>query len=327
MAANYQLIKTLSDGRFHSGEELARDAGVSRAAIWKQICKIKTDTGLDIQSVRGRGYRLGRSIELLDKNKIERALSYTATEGISRLEILDRVDSTNSYLLEEAGKGVSHGHVCLAEHQLAGKGRRGRTWISPYGHNIYLSIYWCYPLDLQSLTGLSLAIGLAVAKVLRERGATGIGVKWPNDIVWGNRKLAGVLLEVMGEQGGASRMVLGLGLNIQMSQEHADQIDQPWVDLCSVPGTDHITRNSLAALLISRLIETLVQFNSPSGSNLLDDWKEYDVHFGKQVILGYGNKQILGTNCGIDESGALILRSEGKMRVFHGGEISLRGVE
>ena len=153
----YQILRQLADGRFHSGAKLARSLDVSRTAIWKNIATIKQDMGLDVFSVRGKGYRLPQPLELLEPETILGGLGAAAGGLVSRLEVHEQIDSTNSHLTRKLAEGIERGHVCLAEQQTAGRGRRGRSWVSPFGSNIYLSIYWRYTLALADLGGLSLA--------------------------------------------------------------------------------------------------------------------------------------------------------------------------
>jgi len=324
MAFQYQIIRRLADGRFHSGQLLADEFGVTRAAIWKQISQFESETGLEVYSVKGKGYKLADPLELLDRRLIHEELSGPAKSLISKLEIHDQIDSTNSYLMGKAKAGIATGHVCLTEQQMSGKGRRGRSWISPFGNNIYMSIYWHYPLDMAELSGLSLASGLAVARSLEAEGLQGIGLKWPNDVVWNRRKLAGMLLEVVGEQGGPSRVVLGLGLNTGITRDQAEAIDQPWVDLNRIPGGKDISRNRLVAKLLNALTDTLSQFDGAENWSLVGDWKHYDVHYGKRVVLSIGDRSIEGVHRGIDNSGAIRVQIGNTIKTFHGGEISLR---
>ena len=260
----------------------------------------------------------------LDKRLIHEGLSESARNLISKLEIHDQIGSTNNYLMEMARTDIATGHVCLAEQQISGKGRRGRSWISPFGSNIYMSIFWHYPLDLAELSGLSLVSGLAVARSLEAEGLQGIGLKWPNDIVWNRQKLAGMLLEVIGEQGGPGRVVLGLGLNTGMTMDQAAAIDQPWVDLNRIPGGKKISRNRLVVRLLNELTDTLCQFGGTGNQSLVDDWKHYDVHYGKRVVLNTSSRSIEGVHRGIDNSGAIQIQIGNKIETFHGGEISLR---
>lgn len=324
MDTRQKLIRALADGRFYSGEMLADFCGISRTAVWKHLSHIKTHLGIDIYSVRGKGYRLAVQMELLDQSAIEKQMSAPALTQISALEILGQIDSTNSYLMARTPDEIESGHVCLAEQQTSGRGRQGRVWVSPYGNNIYLSLYWRFNLDLAGISGLSLAAGVIVAKTLNELGVTDIGLKWPNDILWHNRKLAGLLIEVTGEQGGPCNVVLGLGLNSRISGTQGESIDQPWTDLATVAEGGTVSRNLLAAKLIEALLGGLSEFQKSGFASSVSDWNRYDLHQGKMVSLQVGTTRIAGVHRGVETSGALLLEVDGKTKAYHGGELSLR---
>ncbi|MCP5442188.1 MAG: bifunctional biotin--[acetyl-CoA-carboxylase] ligase/biotin operon repressor BirA [Chromatiaceae bacterium] len=327
MDTRRKLIHTLSDGLFHSGEVLAEICGISRTAVWKHLARIRTQFGIEIFSVRGKGYRLAIPLELLDPELIEKTLSASTASKVSGLEVLEQIGSTNSYLLTKAAGKLESGHVCLAEQQTGGRGRQGRVWISPYGNNIYLSIFWRFNLDLAALSGLSLAAGVFVVRTLNQLGIMDIGLKWPNDILWHNRKLAGLLIEVSGEQGGASNVVLGLGLNCRISGIHGNSIEQPWTDLATVTEGKTISRNLLASMLVDALIDGLDEFQMNGFAPLVHEWNRYDLHQGKVVSLQAGARCIVGVHRGVEKSGALLLEVEGKTQAYYGGELSLRVAE
>jgi len=322
-----RIVQLLSDGRFHSGEEIAALLSVSRTAVWKQLQEIRSLFGLEIFAVRGRGYRLSEPMELLDGSRILENMSAAAGFRLARLDILDSIGSTNRYLMERDSDGMESGHVCLAEQQTSGRGRRGRTWISPCGQNIYLSIHWRYALEMASLSGLSLAAGVAVARCLEGLGIAGLGLKWPNDLHWQGRKLAGLLMEASGEQGGVTRIVLGLGLNVKMREEPSAAIDQPWVSLSQIPEAEAIGRNHLAAMLIDALLDGLERFQREGLEPLIKYWDAYDDYRGRRVSLSTGIKQISGIHRGINADGALLLEAGGHVRAYYGGEVSLRKAE
>ena len=324
MDTRQKILRTLSDGRFHSGEMLAESCGISRTAVWKHLSHIREQLGLEIFSVRGKGYRLAVKLELLDSERIKKEMSPSVLAEVSMFEIKGQIDSTNSYLMAQTPDNVESGYVCLAEQQTAGRGRQGRVWVSPYGNNIYLSIFWRFNLDLAGLSGLSLAAGVVVAKALNGLGVSDVGLKWPNDILWHNRKLAGLLIEVTGEQGGPSNVVLGLGLNSRISNLHGASIDQPWTDLSAVTHGQEISRNLLAARLVEALIKGLNDFQDNGFTSLVQDWNRYDLYQGKMVSLQLGTNRIVGVHRGVENSGALLLEVEGKTKAYHGGELSLR---
>jgi BirA family biotin operon repressor/biotin-[acetyl-CoA-carboxylase] ligase len=323
MDHRYHILTRLADGRFHSGEDLAQACGVSRAAVWKQVKLLRESFGLEVFSVRGKGYRLDRPLELLDEGWIRTQLSKRAKLRLAQLEILHQLDSTNRYLMERAMEGALSGTACLAEQQTAGRGRRGRQWVSPFGRNIYLSLLWRFQKGPAEISGLSLAAGLAVVRSLEQLGVEEVKLKWPNDVLWDGRKLAGLLLEVAGEADGPSRMVLGLGVNTRMEPEYGEMIDQPWVDLSQVPGGEGISRNRLAARLLENLSETLERFEQEGLQPLIAAWQRYDLYYGKKVFLRVGDKLVRGIHRGVNSDGALLLEQGEKLLPFHGGEVSL----
>jgi BirA family biotin operon repressor/biotin-[acetyl-CoA-carboxylase] ligase len=324
MVTRYQLLRHMADGRFHSGEELAQNLGVSRAAVWKHLKSLREQQDLEIHAVPGRGYRLASRLELLDPEQILSCLSNGTAGRVASLEVHDSVDSTNSWLMQQAAGGAPAGTVCLAERQTAGRGRRGRQWVSPYGSNIYLSVLWRFTQAPMQLSGLSLAAGIATLQALRQLGVEGVGLKWPNDLLWENRKLAGLLLEVAGEAGGPSLVVIGVGVNTRLPASQAAAIDQPWVDLHRVSSGAGISRNRLAGMLIQHLLEMLQGFAEYGLAPLVPEWNRHDVYLGRRVVLRSGNKEITGIHHGISPDGALLLEHGTGVRAYHAGEVSLR---
>ncbi|MGQ9660588.1 MAG: bifunctional biotin--[acetyl-CoA-carboxylase] ligase/biotin operon repressor BirA [Thermochromatium sp.] len=318
------LIQCLSDGRPHSGEALAREFGLSRAAVWKTVRRMADELGLDLIAERGRGYRLSTVLELLDAESICAALSEAGRARLSQLAIHPVIDSTNSELLRLAAEGAPSGSVCLAERQTAGRGRRGREWVSPFGVNVYLSLLWRYPCAPSELGGVSLAIGAALAEILSQIGVQGLSLKWPNDLLWQRRKLAGLLLEVVGESQGPCHLVVGLGLNLGMTATQGAAIDQPWVSLSEVSGAVRLGRNDLVARLLDRLLETLDRYGREGLAPFLPLWRSYDAYLGEPVCLLMGERVIEGIYLGVAEDGSLLLESANGCRAFQAGEVSLR---
>jgi BirA family biotin operon repressor/biotin-[acetyl-CoA-carboxylase] ligase len=319
-----QLVVLLADGRFHSGTELASALGLSRSAIWKQLQALH-ELGLELTAVSGKGYKLQQPLQLLEKTQIYTYLSAQAAELLRSLEIHDVIASTNSYLFELAAQSGESGQVCLAEYQSAGKGRRGRVWVSPYGHNIYLSILWRYQDGPAALAGLSLALGVAVIRALHAFGLTEVGLKWPNDIYWRQRKLAGILVEVSGENGGPCHAVVGLGVNFYLSQQQAAAIDQPWVDISSALGAGaYARRNECIALLLNELLPIVADFRAGSIQKYVAEWRSYDCMLGKTVDVFIGAYRQTGVVTGIDAAGLLLLQMpDGQVQHFASGEVSL----
>lgn len=319
-----KILTLLADGEFHSGAELAEALGVSRSAVWKQLNGLGA-LGVRHAAVSGKGYRLARPIELMDSDKIFGHLGEQSRALISRLEIHDQIDSTNTYLSSLARQNAPSGYICLAERQIAGRGRRGRQWISPYGSNILLSILWRFQHGPAAISALSLAIGVAVIRALRRYGIDHAGLKWPNDIYSEGKKLGGILIEVAGENEGPCYAVTGLGLNLFLPGEDAESIDQPWTDLSRIVGGRSIGRNQLASELIAQMLRVLTGFEQTGLDAYLDEWREYDCLRGEWASVFIGAQQFDGTLEGIDAQGFLLMRdADEKLRAFASGEVSFR---
>lgn len=320
-----QLLLLLADGQFHSGTDLSQSLNISRSAVWKQM-QVLSELGIELVAVSGKGYKLPQALHLLDEAQIGAYLDPQALSMIARVEIHDAIDSTNRYLQQLAQQGGESGQVCLAEYQTAGKGRRGRSWVSPFGHNIYLSILWRYQDGPAAIAGLSMALGVAVAGALQDFGVTGIGLKWPNDIYWQQRKLAGILVEVSGENSGPCHAVIGLGLNYYLPPHHSEIIDQPWVDLAGILGeTARGRRNELVALLLNRLMPVIAGFTLSGLPNFIEEWRCFDCMSGRAVTIFIGGQRHEGRVAGIDDNGLLLLAdNEGGVRAFASGEVSFR---
>ncbi|QFY90336.1 biotin--[acetyl-CoA-carboxylase] ligase [Magnetovirga frankeli] len=320
-----ELIRILADGRCHSGQRLAGQLGLSRTAVWKQIQRMQTLWGLPVEAIKGKGYRLGQPLDLLDKAQILRQLSPRATGLLQRLELFDEIDSTNSQLMARALSGDKRISACLAERQTAGRGRRGRCWLSPFAANLTFSLLWPSPRPPQQLGGLSLAVGVMVARRLRALGFASVGLKWPNDLLTPQGKLGGVLIQLSGEGEGPSNLVIGLGLNVRMPPGWGQDLDQPWVDLAALGHPP--PRSTLAGLLLSDLLEGLSQYDSQGLQPFLADWPALDQLQGKPVRLLRGDDGLSQGICaGVAEDGALLLRTAEGLQRHHSGEVSLRGV-
>lgn len=321
MTTRHALLRFLSDGAFHSGTVLGERLGVSRAAVNKAIQSL-VESGTDIHRVSGRGYRLGEPFVPLAETPIRALLKQRQVQA--DLEILEEVDSTNQHLLRAAEP--HYGRVCLAETQSAGRGRRGRGWVATPYHNILMSMDWRFETGPASLAGLSLAAGVAVVRALEEFGVPGAGLKWPNDILRDNAKLAGLLIDVRGEAGGPSLVVLGLGLNVYLAPADAVHIDQPWAALRdSMSSPAPVDRNRLAALLIVHLHQMFRVFERDGFAVFRAEWERRHFYAGKTVRLQSGQGDVFGTVEGIDMQGGLCVRADGgEIRTFHSGDVSLR---
>lgn len=320
-------VRLLADGEFHSGEAIAAHLGITRAAVWKALRKAADQFGLTLESVRGRGYRLRSPLQLLDADRIVAALTSDGHRRLARLDIYDQIDSTNAHLLREAAAGLPSGAACLAERQTAGRGRRGRVWVSPFGVNLYLSLLWRFPLAPAALGGMSLAAGAVVAETLSAVGATEVTLKWPNDLLWRRRKLAGLLLEVAGESQGPCHLVIGLGVNLRMAAGQGVGIDQLWATLDQATNGRLCERNVLAARLLDALMGAADRYADDGLAPFLDRWRHFDAFEGKPVSLLIGDRRIEGRHAGVANDGALRLETADGLRHFQAGEVSLRATE
>jgi BirA family biotin operon repressor/biotin-[acetyl-CoA-carboxylase] ligase len=314
------LLSVLSDGKFHSGDELGEMLGVSRTAVWKQLKKIE-ELGLSLVSVKGKGYCVEGGLDLLNADTISASLSDVAETLVSDIDVRSVVDSTNAIAMGRAALGRG-GYICTAEQQTAGKGRRGKTWHSPYASNLYLSVVWEFSAGAVALEGLSLAVGIAVVEALKKSGVSGAALKWPNDVLHDSKKMAGILLEMTGDAAGPCHVVIGIGLNVAMSEGAV--IDQPWTDVYTV-NPSAANRNKLLALILNELMPILATFQQQGFSAYRDRWVELDAFMGKDVAILLGEELVMGVACGVDDSGAIVLETAtGERRTYNGGEGSLR---
>ena len=318
----FPLLRLLADGGFHSGEALGKRLNLSRAAVWNAL-QVAQVLGVEIYSVRGKGYKLAQEVDFLDAKQILKTLA-TDTPNF-KLEILETCDSTNSLLMQRASNGAAHGTCLVAEIQSSGRGRRGRTWVSVLGASLTFSLLWRFNTGASGLGGLSLAVGVALARAIKALGAEGIALKWPNDVLYQNRKLAGILIELQGEMMGPSTAVIGIGLNVHLPEATRQNIDQPVADIHEIVPTD---RNRLLTSLMRHLGEVLIEFEREGFTNLREEWQSLNAYQNKQVrlLLPNGDEQH-GTVVGIAEDGALLVQIGQDLQRFSSAEISLRGVK
>ncbi|MBG2804192.1 bifunctional biotin--[acetyl-CoA-carboxylase] ligase/biotin operon repressor BirA [Proteus sp. WDL240414] len=308
------LIELLADGNIHSGEQLGESLGMTRAGINKHIQTLRS-WGIDVQTVAGKGYQLDAPMNLLNVDSVNKNIKGEPAS------VIPVIDSTNQYLIQRISE-LKSGDVCIAEYQSAGRGRRGRQWISPFGRNLYLSMYWKLDQGPAAAIGLSLVVGVIMAEVLQKLGADGVKVKWPNDLYLNDKKLSGILVELTGKTGDVAHIVTGIGINIAMSKNQNEAINQQWINLEQV-GIK-IDRNELACEITNALRDAFVQFEKQGLSVFIERWKRLDNFMDRRVKLIIGEKEIFGIAKGINDQGALLLEQDGKIIPYIGGEISLR---
>lgn len=313
-------LSRLADGEFHSGEELGLLLGVSRAGIWKALQKLN-QFGVALESVKGKGYRIKGGLDLLCADDI---YSYITTTESLDIKLFTSLPSTNAYLMQQNHPDRL---VCLAEHQSAGRGRRGRSWVSPFAQNIYLSMGWGFEGGIAALEGLSLAVGLAIVRTLQGFGVTNLKLKWPNDVLYQDKKLAGVLVEMSGDPAGYCRVVIGIGLNVSMTGQGGQAIDQPWFcvrDILQEQGAPLVSRSRLAAALLDNLVSILSSFDAHGFSLYRDEWLLSAAYLNQSINVQLGNGHQSGYMRGVNNSGALLIETSDGEQLLYGGEVSLR---
>ncbi|TVL12268.1 biotin--[acetyl-CoA-carboxylase] synthetase [Shewanella xiamenensis] len=308
-----EILGLLSSEHFVSGEELATQLGISRAAVSKHVDALE-DYGVAIYSVKGRGYKLANSISLIDSARLIQSID-------NRCFYFDEIPSTNGFMLSHTSE-LKSGDVCVAEYQSAGRGRRGRTWVSPYGHHLYFSQFWSFPQGMAQAMGLSLVVACSLVEVLKSFGVDNIGVKWPNDIYLNYKKLAGILIEMSGQADSECQLIIGIGVNMAMSEDQGKGIDQPWSDLSSL--TDMPNKTDLVIALHKQLKRDIQLFEREGLAAFKTRWQQADLFHGKEIRLLMGENHVDGICRGIDEQGAVLLETADGIQAYIGGEISLR---
>lgn len=317
----FPILHLLADGQFHSGEALAQQFKVTRATVWNAIKHAET-LGITIFSVRGRGYKLPQTIEFLDKNAVLSAIG--EQQEWFNVIILDEVASTNTYLMQQ--KNVAHA-TCVAAHiQSKGKGRRGRTWVSQLGASLTFSLVWRFQCGAAALSGLSLAVGVALMRTLHSFDINQAQLKWPNDILINGKKLAGILIELQGDLDGPSTAVIGIGINLILPKALIEAIDQPTTDLNTV-SDNPINQNILLGTLLKHLAEVLSQFEQFGFVDLRDEWVNYHAYHQQPVRMLLPNgTEVLGVVKNVADDGILLVDTALGLQRFSAGEISLRAV-
>lgn len=312
-----QIVTILSDGEFHDGTTMGDALQMTRSAVWKTIKKLIA-YDIPITSIKGKGYTMTVPLILLDPQKIKMELDNKKLP----ITLFESIGSTNDYLkLKKKAKGPE---ICLAEQQTQGKGRLARKWHSPFGQNIYLSCLYLFQKDISELAGLSLVVGLAVINVLKSYGVSDqLFVKWPNDILFGQKKLAGNLIEIQAESYGESQAIIGIGLNVNMRNEELKEINQAWVALSHILNC-YVDRNELSARLINRLFQYLHHFNEFGFAPFHEEWLKADSLTGETITIKNVRESLSGRVVDINAQGHLVLRlANGILRSFSSGDATI----
>lgn len=323
------LLRALAPGRPVSGEALGRELGVSRAAVWKGVQRLAA-LGLEIEATPGRGYRLPQALSLLDAGRIRAELPAEVDGRIGRLEVLPETDSTNNRVLA-SDRPVGELAACVAEFQSAGRGRRGRSWMSPPGGGICLSVGGRLPAAPSDYASLPTAVGVACAEALEKLGAPGIGLKWPNDLLLDGGKLGGILIELRGESQGPATIAVGIGLNVRLGAAARASIVSGGglapADLASAPGVT-VERNTIAAVLVAAIVACLDRAPAGLEEAVLSGWRQRDFLLDRTVQVDDAGPGRLGIARGLDRSGALLLEgTDGSRQRITAGEVTLRVAE
>ena len=326
MSGRIELLRLLADGALHSGEELAAQLSVTRAAVWKRLQQLE-EWGIAAEAVPGRGYRLESPIDLLDAHGIRDRLPQDARQKLRNLELHETLNSTSDRLLAVDDLPPGRFDACLAEFQSAGRGRRGRRWIAPFASGLCLSVSWRYRDAPGALAALSLAAGVAALRALGRLGITGLALKWPNDIVRDDSKLGGILIDLRGEAAGPAYVVVGIGVNVRLPTSARDRLASEGVDAVDLAAiAAPPSRNALAAALIVELTTALLEFGARGMAAFAGEWQDADALAGRAIVVLHGGQTLEGRARGVDGDGALLLEIDGVPRRIVSGEVSVRPV-
>ncbi len=325
-ALTFPILRLLADGKFHSGEAIAQQFKVSRATVWNAL-QTAEKLGIELYSVRGRGYKLPQALTLLDEQAILQAIG--EQRAWFKLEVHDHLASTNSYMMKNLNSGQAHASCVVTNWQSNGRGRRGRSWQGGLGASLTFSLLWRFQCGASALSGLSLAIGVALIRALHGLGIAQAQLKWPNDVLIMNQqglteKLAGILIELQGDMEGPSAAVIGVGINLNLPTKIKQQIDQAATDIASV-APQPIDPNHLLGTLLKHLAQVLSQFEQQGFTGLRDEWTAYHaLHQQAVKMLHPDGRETLGTVIGVADDGILLIDSALGEQRFSSGEISLR---
>ena len=322
-----RVYRLLSDQQFHSGTQLAADCDVSRSAVWKAVAALR-ELGVTVHAVAHRGYRLPRATALLDAQRIREALPATVAARLRRGSAVWSTGSTNADLLAQADLPPGRFDFLTAEYQSAGRGRRTRSWFAPPGGAICLSIGWSFASLPVTIGALSLAAGACALRALKRCDITGVGLKWPNDLVAGEAKLAGILAELRAQAAGPAFVVIGIGLNVALGAAVLELVQSSGtqaIDLAALTSTLP-DRNLIAATLVTEMIAGLQQFERQGFTAFAAEWRAADALSGKPVQVKVDSGSVSGHARGIDADGALCVQTRDGMQRFMTGDASVRAV-
>ncbi len=314
-AKRIALLNLLADGQLHSGEQLALQLGITRAAISKHIRALRA-LGLQLQSTTGVGYQLKQPLLWLDPAQL--------TTALGRVTYFHLIDSTNAYFSRQSNTLVC-GEVCFAEGQTKGRGRRGRHWYSPLSSQLIFSLFWRLQGGMLAAMGLSLVVGLSIICTLERLGVPDLALKWSNDLLGRGRKLGGILIELTGSPGDYCDAIIGVGINTSLSRQQGQNIEQPWISLSDLlPGRQTIDRTCLGIEIVKQLRKDLLCYDRYGFSAFHQDWQARDYFWQKPVTVFHHDWQVKGIAQGVNTQGALLLETPIGLMSIYSGEVSLR---
>lgn len=315
-----EICNLLSDLKSHDGTSIGENLNVSRTAIWKNIKKLQS-YDVEIEAQKSKGYIFKTPLILLNPKEITKNIKHKNV----KLEVFESLLSTNDYL-NEIKTPFLKPHICLSEQQTKGKGRFDRLWHAPFAKNISCSIGIQPTIDISELGGLSIAIGIATCNALKSilNLDNKLQLKWPNDIYYDDKKLGGILIEVKAETNGQCRLVIGIGINVNLLNAKKNDISQNWTSLQQMTNTYH-NRNLLVSKLIDEVLSSIEIYEKSSLNTFLEKWDSYDYLKNKKLILISGKHEFIGIANGINQQGHLVLKLDsGEEKAFASGETTIK---
>ena len=319
-----EILRALREtDSYVSGQELCRKLGVSRTAVWKNIRSLQED-GYEIEAVTNRGYRLAGVPDTIAEEEVASRLQ---TERMGRqIRYFSRIDSTNQYAKRIAEEGAPDGTLIIADEQTAGKGRSGRTWVTPPAEAIAFTLLLRPKLSPDRISMVTLVMGLAVTNAVNSLYGVSAGIKWPNDVVIKGRKLCGILTEMSAEVRQVNYIVIGVGINANLTS-FPEEIREIATSLKLEMGRD-INRAELIARVMTEFERLYAEFEAQGDLGaVMQEYNELCLNAGSKVRVLDPNGEYTGTSRGINSMGELLVETEdGKMQEVYAGEVSVRGI-
>lgn len=310
-------------GDYVSGQELCGHFGVSRTAVWKAIRQLKEE-GCRIEAVQNRGYLLLDTLDAYGADELK-GLIHTKWAG-RKLSYFDVLGSTNAQAKAEAENGAAHGTLVVADMQTAGRGRRGRSWVSPAKTNLYFTIVLKPDFPPEKASMLTLVMAHGAARAIREETGLACGIKWPNDIVVKGKKICGILTEMSAERGYIHYVVIGVGVNVRQQEFPTEMADK--ATCLDAECENRVSRSALLAGIMKAFEEDYESFASAGDLSVLKE--SYDrmlVNLDRQVCVLDPKEEFKGVARGITDTGELLVEKEnGETVQVYAGEVSVRGI-